>query len=196
MIRMAWRMAVRTTGSPMRPTTRAMAPAGAATSPGSRRTMRPVSIRPQVEAFTNSDWLSPRWLAQSPALSLSAIRRSAVSSSGMRSSASARHIRITPSCDDRSYWRRKASRPDLLAGAARTASTSRAAVRCTSAAVGFVEPRGPGERAHEAFLVGEEIAVHGAADGRLQIAASRYRNCGAASSPGAGSAMARAYLVP
>ena len=34
----------------------------------------------------------------------------------------------------------------------------------------FVEPRGPGERAHEAFLVGEELAVHGAADGRLQIA--------------------------
>ncbi len=32
MMRMAWRIAVRTTGSPMRPTTRAIAPCGAATS--------------------------------------------------------------------------------------------------------------------------------------------------------------------
>ena len=94
--------------------------------------MRPVSIRPQVEALTNSDWLSPRWLAQSPARSLSAISRSAVSSSGMRNKASARHIRITPSCDDRSYCRRKASSPVLAAGALRTASTSFLAVACTS----------------------------------------------------------------
>lgn len=60
MMRIAWRIAVRTTGSPMRPTTRLITPSGAATSFGSSRTIRPVSISPQVEALTNSDWLSPR----------------------------------------------------------------------------------------------------------------------------------------
>ena len=169
-MRIAWRIAVRTTGSPMRPTTRDIALDGAATSPGSSRTMRPVSISPQVEALTNSDWLSPRWLAQSPALSLSAIRRSAVSSSGMRSSASARHIRMTPSCDERSYWRRNASRPVLrLAGAARTASTSRCASRWICGGGGLVEPRRVGEATHDGLLVGEEVAVDRAPDGRLQV---------------------------
>ena len=39
----------------------------------SRRTSRPVSIRPQVEALTNSDSLCPRWRSQSAAAILSRI---------------------------------------------------------------------------------------------------------------------------
>src|SRR5476649_340968 len=63
-------------------------------------TSLPVISRPQVAALTNIDGDSPRCLRQSPLLILSAIRRSAVALSGMRSSASARHISATPSSDD------------------------------------------------------------------------------------------------
>ena len=68
---------------------------GSATS--AARTIRPVSSNAQVEALTNSDSLVPRCACQSAFASLSAISRSAVAASGMRSSASARHISTMPS---------------------------------------------------------------------------------------------------
>ena len=64
-------------------------------------TSLPVSNRPQVAALTNSDGLLPRCGCQLPVLILSRIRASRVPLSGIRSSASARHIRATPSWDDR-----------------------------------------------------------------------------------------------
>ncbi|MNE10323.1 hypothetical protein D3C80_1030310 [compost metagenome] len=64
-------------------------------------TSLPVSSRPQVAALTNSDGLLPRCGCQLPVLILSRIRASRVPLSGMRSSASARHISATPSWDDR-----------------------------------------------------------------------------------------------
>ncbi len=76
--------------------------------------VRPVSSRPQVAAFTNSEGLRPRWACQSPAPILSRIRASRVSSSGMRSSASARHISATPSWLDSAYsWIRASTPPPL-----------------------------------------------------------------------------------
>jgi hypothetical protein len=69
-----------------------------------------VSIRPQVEALTNSEFERPECESQSPAASFSAINWSAVSSSGMRNSASARHISAMPSWLERPNSCRKASR--------------------------------------------------------------------------------------
>ena len=87
---------------------------------------RPVSIRPQVAALTNSDGLRPRWACQSPPPILSRISASRVSSSGMRSSASARHISATPSWLDSAYsWISPSTPPDGTL--ARNASTSRRA---------------------------------------------------------------------
>ena len=57
----------------------------------------PVSIRPQTAALTNIDGEWPRCACQSPWLILSRISASRVALSGMRSSASARHISATPS---------------------------------------------------------------------------------------------------
>ena len=56
-------------------------------------TSLPVISRPQAAALTNSDGLCPRCEPQSPLPILSRISASAVSGSGMRSSASARHIK-------------------------------------------------------------------------------------------------------
>ena len=87
---------------------------------------RPVSSRPQVAALTNSDGLWPRWARQSPPPILSRISASRVSSSGMRSSASARHISATPSWLDSEYsWISPSTPPDGVL--ARSASTSRVA---------------------------------------------------------------------
>ena len=85
----------RISGSPPRPTMRR----SAAPRPTSLcvATSRPVSNRPQVAALTNSDGLLPRCDCQLPPLILSRISASRVAASGMRSSASARHIRATPS---------------------------------------------------------------------------------------------------
>ena len=90
----------------------------------SRLTSWPVSIRPQVEAFTNRDWDFPRWVFQLPAWIFSAISRSAVRASGTRNSASARHIRATPSALERPNSSRKASRVPLLFLSARQWVTS------------------------------------------------------------------------
>jgi hypothetical protein len=63
-------------------------------------TSLPVISRPQVAALTNSEGLLPRCGSHWPWLILSRISASRVALSGMRSSASARHISATPSCDD------------------------------------------------------------------------------------------------
>ena len=63
----------------------------------------PVSISPQVAALTNTDGLWPRCARQSPPDSLSRIRASRVAESGMRNSASARHINATPSWLESEY---------------------------------------------------------------------------------------------
>ena len=63
-------------------------------------TSLPVNSSPQVAALTNSDGLRPICDCQLPLLILSRIRASRVALSGMRSSASARHISATPSCEE------------------------------------------------------------------------------------------------
>ena len=94
-MRIAWVIAWRTTGSPERETsmrrTEAKSP-----SRFSREITRPVSIKAHVEALTKRDSDRPRWRCQSAPPILSLISRSAVSASGIRSSASARHISTTP----------------------------------------------------------------------------------------------------
>ena len=92
---------------------------------------------------------------------LSAMSRSAVSPSGMRSRASARHMRITPSRDARLYSRRKASSaPPPLPRGMRTAWTSASA-------------RAPALR-HARFL---SRGAHGPR-GRVQVVVLRSRYCG------------------
>src|SRR5882672_7779401 len=124
MMRIACLSAARTTGSPSRVASLAITLAGLLRSSASGRIRRPVNINPQVDALTNTESLSPRYSDQLPAAILSAMSRSAVSASGIRSSASARHIRITPSRDARSYCLRNASRPPLRVRLRRTASMS------------------------------------------------------------------------
>ncbi len=88
----AWRI----TGSPERVTRRFSTPFRSLLVE-SICMMRPVSISAQVEALTNMESLSPRCALKSASRSLSLISMLAVSESGMRSSASARHISTTPS---------------------------------------------------------------------------------------------------
>ncbi len=60
-------------------------------------TSLPVTSSPHAAAFTNSDGLRPTCARQSPWPILSRMRRSRVAASGMRSSASARHMSAMPS---------------------------------------------------------------------------------------------------
>ena len=122
--RMAWRSAPRTTGSELPDNSRPKAAAGPRVVELSSWISLPVSIRPQVEALTNTRSLLPRWAAQSASRSLSAISASAVSWSGMRSSDSARHISSTPSSEDKSYSCIRASSDDWSRLRARTPRTS------------------------------------------------------------------------
>jgi hypothetical protein len=131
---MPWRSARRTTGSPARAASRPnQVPALSALS-ASRLTSFPVSIIPQVPAFTSSERFFPTCFSQSPCESLSRMRRSAVAASGMRSSASATHMSSTPSCEDRSYSRRKDCMPATAFCCERTFSTSSRARRSTRCA--------------------------------------------------------------
>ena len=82
-MRIAWRTAPRTTGSPRRATTR-LTWSGASCQP----TSLPVSISAQSAALA---------LLQSPAASFSRSSASCVAASGILSSASATHISATPS---------------------------------------------------------------------------------------------------
>ena len=86
----------------------------------------PVSTRAQAAAFTNSEGERPTWARQSPLLILSRISASRVARSGMRSSASARHISATPSWLDSENSCTSAATP-LPAGASRRPCTSRVA---------------------------------------------------------------------
>ena len=101
-IRMATSTPARMIGSPERGDRAASARAERLCSL-SVATSLPVSTRPQVAALTNSDGLCPTWARQSPAPSLSRISASRVAASGMRSSASARHISATPSWLESEY---------------------------------------------------------------------------------------------
>ena len=99
-MRIACRIASRTTGSPSRATSRPSR--FGSSSPGrSQPITRPESISPNAEALIRklSDPATRR--CQSTSSTLSRISRSCVSASGMRSRASARHISITPSCVSR-----------------------------------------------------------------------------------------------
>ena len=98
---MAWVTAWRITGSPERVTRRFRMPFRSLLV-ASICMMRPVSISAQVEALTNMESLSPKCRSKSASRSLSLISMLAVSGSGMRSRASARHINTTPSFEDSS----------------------------------------------------------------------------------------------
>ena len=77
-----------------------------------------MTTSPQVAALTNSDGLWPTCERQSPAAILSRISASRVARSGMRSSASARHISATPSWVESEYSRmRPSTRPGAGLGA-------------------------------------------------------------------------------
>src|SRR5690606_17243274 len=97
-MRMAMSTPLRTNGSPPLATSRPRA----ADMPASLcvDTSLPVSIRPQAAALTNSEGALPRCSFQFPSRILSRIRASRVAASGIRSSASARHMSATPSWDD------------------------------------------------------------------------------------------------
>ena len=133
MMRMACPTAARITGSPTRPASRRMKPGRSRLAVSSASTSWPVSIRPQVEALTNtlSDW--PRWLAQSALPIFSAIKESRVPASGVRRSASARHISASPSRVPRLNSCRKLSTTPCRCSDARAASTSATASACTAA---------------------------------------------------------------
>jgi len=100
-------------------------------------TSLPVSSSAQVAALTNSDGLRPRCSCHWPVLTLSRISASRVAGSGIRSSASARHISATPSCDDSEYsWSKPCtspSRPPPL-GRSRSACARRRASACAALA--------------------------------------------------------------
>ncbi len=96
--------------------------------------MRPVSISAKVEALTNIESDLARWLSQFAPPILSLISRSAVSASGTRSSASARHISATPSAPESEYSCMKASTPPPRAPSARMRVTSRRAKASMAAA--------------------------------------------------------------
>lgn len=91
-----------------------------------------MSINPQVEAFTNRLSDLPRWLAQSAIEIFSAISRSRVSASGVRSKASARHMSARPSRVPSENSLRKLSTTPCLRAEVRAPETSSAA-RSTTA---------------------------------------------------------------
>ena len=99
-------------------------------------TSLPVSTRPQVAALTNSDGLWPTCARQSPGESLSRISASRVAASGMRSSASARHISATPSWLDSEYSWMRPSTPLDRVFALSLATRLRASARMRSASSG------------------------------------------------------------
>ena len=103
--------------------------------------MRPVSIRPQVEALTSSELDWPTCESQSASPSLSRISLSAVAWSGMRSRASATHISSTPSSEDRSYSRMKASTMAGSAARTRVRSTRPTAVGLHGGLLGLGQAR-------------------------------------------------------
>ena len=153
---MAWRRAWRMKGSPERATRRLRMPAGPAPLSSASRTRRPVSISPKVEALTNRLSEAPRCFSQRPSASFSAISASAVSLSGMRSSASARHIRMMPSSEVRPYSCMKASTPPCLCRLARAARTSRPASSAMRGRSSGAAVAGPARPVDDLRLVPQE----------------------------------------
>ncbi len=114
---------LRISGSPPRPMRRVMA----AVSPPSElvAVSLPVISRPQVAALTNSEGELPRCACQSAVEILSRISASRVAESGMRSSASARHISAMPSWLESEYsWISPATLPPPSSFLRRSATTS------------------------------------------------------------------------
>ena len=132
--RIARLAAVRITGSPRRRT----APRSTPATPSPSRSTRPVSISPQVEAFTSGEEEWPRCAPHREGAILSSISASMVAASGTLRSASAKHISATPSSVESPYSARNASispgrpRPRM----ARTRPTALAPARSRVAASG------------------------------------------------------------
>ncbi len=84
-----------------------------------------MTSRPHAAALTNSDGDAPTCADQSPRLILSRISRSRVAASGMRSSASARHISAMPSRLSSENSSISASTPPAFERSARTACGER-----------------------------------------------------------------------
>ena len=134
----------------------------------------PVTTRPQVAALTNSDRPPPRCERQSPSAILSRISASRVAVSGMRSSASARHISATPSWLDSEYSCTSPSTPEPLC-LARSAVISLRAVFLRGRANLFGQ-RGGFDQRRQAF------GFRPAIGGRDRLAQRRLRAIGGAKS--------------
>ncbi len=141
MMRIAVSIACRITGSPERCTSRPKI-VDQSRSPPSSFTTWPVSISANVDAFTNSDDDCPRCLFQFAEPILSLISLSCVSASGTRNSASARHIKTTPSSVDSAYSCRNASSPPRLRCARTRPTNSRASRSVASASATLNRARG------------------------------------------------------
>ena len=130
--RIACATAVRMTGSPRRLIASCSVPVRPSSAPTSTL---PVSSSAHVEALTSGELECPRCAAQSDAPILSSISVSIVSVSGTRSSASARHMRATPSRVESPYSARKPCMIEVPARArvVRTRSTARAGIDSRSA---------------------------------------------------------------
>ncbi len=109
MIFIAWCIACLITGSDILFTKRLITFVGVPSCLASNVTTLPVSINPHVEAFTNKESEFLRWDFQSATLSLSRIKASAVAVSGIRISASAKHINKIPSLVSKLYSSNSAS---------------------------------------------------------------------------------------
>ncbi len=133
----------------------------------------PVTTRPQVAAFTNKERECPRWASQLAWPILSRMRASRVASSGMRKSASARHMSATPSALDRSYSWISASTPLRSAFARRASTSRRARARALAAASGA--SRAPSSRAPTASVSGMSVAAVMAARAPVWAMASCVR---------------------
>ena len=122
-------------------------------------TKRPVSMRPQAEALTNSDSDWPIWRSQCLPPILSAMSLSAVSSSGMRSSASARHISTTPSSEESEYSCMKASMPPCAGALPSPRRRAGGPVRAPARARSGESRASLRELAHPRRFIGEEHAA-------------------------------------
>ena len=123
--RSAMSMPFRTSGSPQRARRRPSVEESS-TSSNLPESLVP-TMRLQPAALTNNERPSPMCELQSPEAILSRISASRVAMSGIRSSASARHMSTTPSLEESEYSRTRASMPPLGPLVLRR-STSRRAV--------------------------------------------------------------------
>ena len=131
-MRTARDIAARATDSPTRPARRPIQPLTSPVTSSPSAMTPPVSISAQVEALRNSESEWPRCRDQLALAIFSATSASAVSSSGMRSSASLMHMSAMPSSLERPNSCRKRSRVERSLVRARhpaTRSRARASTR-------------------------------------------------------------------